>query len=107
MNEGARIRQAIELGRRAGEPAHIIPQTGSRGLTGWILNNQRKRPLADPRLEVIRALSSVLDKAPKTIDRALTDAMQQVGWKLADLQLFFPSFAWHRITAFMPAGEAA
>ncbi|MBB5712947.1 hypothetical protein [Sphingomonas xinjiangensis] len=85
------VAAAIEIGRMPGEPAAVLPARQRPLLLGYLFGRKTHRPLADPRLEVIRAISASLTRGIDTIRADLITAAAKVGWSRNDLSLMFPA----------------
>lgn len=87
----ALVRAAIAIGRLPGEPATVLHPGKRRFLLALLLGRKSHGPLADPRLEVIRAISASLSRGVGTIRRDLIAAAAKAGWSRDDLSLMFPA----------------
>lgn len=79
---------AIAIGRLPGEPPAILPHR--RGWLSRIAGLRVRRPLADPRLEILRAISASLTRGDAAGRRVLVAAAMQAGWSRGDLCRVFP-----------------
>ena len=80
---------AVAAGRMPGEPATVLaprPPT----LLARLLGFRPRSPLADPRLEVLRAISATLARGVAQIGADFVVAAQRVGWTVDDLRRTFP-----------------
>ncbi|KTF68290.1 hypothetical protein ATB93_14925 [Sphingomonas sp. WG] len=68
----------------------MLRPTTRRTLRALILGAKAHCPLADPRLEVLRAISASLARGAGAIGRELMAAAQDVGWSIGDLGKAFP-----------------
>jgi hypothetical protein len=84
------IQAAIKAGRMRGEPAVILKPRASRSFLTRMLGARVPGPLADPRLEVLRAISAALAGGIAQIGGELAVAAKQVGWTPEDLRRIFP-----------------
>lgn len=82
------VAAAIAIGRMPGEPPRILP--APRGWLAWIIGSRVRRPLADPALEVARAISASLARGEAMIRRELMVAAEGAGWSRVDLRRAFP-----------------
>lgn len=87
----ALIAAAVAVGRMPGEPDRIIEPAPPRGWFDELLRGRRPSPLADPRLEVLRAISASLARRPSEFPADLVAAADRSGWTLHDLWRFFPA----------------
>lgn len=85
------IAAAVAVGQMPGEPARLLEATRSRGWLHDLFRLRRPTPLADPRLEVLRAISASLVKRPSEIPANLVCAANQAGWSISDLRRLFPA----------------
>jgi hypothetical protein len=85
------VAAAIAIGRMPGEPATILRANPRPHLLAYLLGVKTHGPLADPRLEVIRAISASLSRGINTIRADLVTAAANVGWSRDDLSLLFPT----------------
>ena len=84
------IAAAVAAGRLPGEPAMILPKPTGPSLLAWLIGARRRGPLADPRLEVLRAISASLANGVAQIAGELLAAAHRVGWTADDLRRTFP-----------------
>lgn len=82
------VAAAIAIGRMPGEPPAILPVR--HGWLAWMIGVRGRLPLADPRLEVLRAISASLARGERAIRTELLVAAEQAGWSRADLRRAFP-----------------
>lgn len=87
------VTTAIEIGRLAGEPAAILHEGRSTRLLAWLFGRRDHGPLADSRLEVVRAISAWLARGNGAIRGDLVAAAMSAGWSQDDLSSFFPAVA--------------
>lgn len=85
------IAAAVAVGQLPGEPARVIEASRSRGWLHDLFRLRLPTPLADPRLEVLRAISASLVKRPNEIPAHLLSAAIRVGWSIPDLRRLFPA----------------
>ncbi|PCD04308.1 hypothetical protein COC42_08505 [Sphingomonas spermidinifaciens] len=86
----AAIAIAIAIGRMPGEPPKILPAMQRVSLIAWLAGTRSRRPLADPQLEVVRAISASLARGASAIRHDLLTAVLLAGWTIEDLRLAFP-----------------
>lgn len=84
------VAMAIAIGRLRGEPGTVLQPGRRRSIFARLLGSRAKAPLADPRLEVIRAISAFLTNGGAHIRSDLTAAAYRVGWTPDDLGTTFP-----------------
>lgn len=85
------VAAAIAIGRMPGEPA-VVLRAGQRPLLLALLFGRRRHgPLADPRLEVIRAISAALSRGVDTVRADLITDAAKAGWSRNDLVSMFPT----------------
>jgi hypothetical protein len=84
------VAAAVETGRLPGEPPVILPPLTRPSLLTRMIGTRRRGPLADPRLEVLRAISASLAKGVAQIGDDLLAAAHRVGWTSDDLRRTFP-----------------
>lgn len=87
------VAAAVAIGRLPGEPAEILASVAQPNLLAILFGTRRRGPLADPRLEVLRAISASLSRGAAAIRRDLVVAASQVGWTTDDLRRTFPDVA--------------
>lgn len=87
------VATAIGIGRMAGEPASVLHTGRGTRLLAWLSGRRNHGPLADPRLEVVRAISAWLACGNNAIRGDLVAAAMSVGWSRDDLYSFFPAVA--------------
>jgi hypothetical protein len=83
------VTAAIAIGRMPGEPAVVLRGVQRPHLLTYIFGKKIHAPLADPRLEVIRAISASLSRGIGTIRSDLITAAAKVGWSSEDLSCMF------------------
>lgn len=90
------IEAAVAIGRMPGEAPLVLPS--SRTWKPWELlaRVRRPTPLADPRLEVLRAISASLARGVAEISVELVVAASRAGWTLDDLNRTFPGVSMTR-----------
>lgn len=81
------IAAALAIGRMPGEPARVL---GPPAPFARIFGTRRPGPLADPRLEVLRAISASRAKGIADISAELATAARRAGWTLDALRHIFP-----------------
>lgn len=86
----ALVATAVALGRIPGEPAHVLKVQRQPGLLARLFHKQAHSPLADPRLEVMRAISASLSRGMAQIGEELVAAAHRAGWSSDDLRQTFP-----------------
>lgn len=84
------VAAAIAIGRLRGEPGTVLRQETRPSILSRLLGSRVKGPLADPRLEVIRAISASLAHDSAHIRGDLAAAAYRVGWTPDDLGRTFP-----------------
>ena len=84
------IAAAVATGRMPGEPSTVLQPQARRPILARLFGSQVKGPLADPRLEVLRAISASLSNGEAQIRRDLVAAAYRVGWTPDDLGATFP-----------------
>lgn len=85
------IAAAIAIGRMPGEPAAVLYAKQRLRLLADLVGSKAHASLADPRLEVIRAISASLTRGIGVIRADLVAAAANVGWTRDDLSLMFPA----------------
>ena len=85
------VAAAIAIGRMPGEPAAIVDSRQHPAPLTFLFGRKTRGPLADPRLEVIRAISASVTRGIGTIRADLIVAAANAGWTLDDLSLLFPA----------------
>lgn len=88
---GSLVSTAMAIGRMPGEPAAVLRAGQRPRLLTRIFGRKIHGPLADPRLEVIRAISASLSRGIGTIRADLITAAAKVGWSREDLSCMFPA----------------
>jgi hypothetical protein len=81
---------AVAAGRMPNEPATILDPAARPTFIARLFGFRRYRPLADPRLEVLRAISASLTRGVARISEDLLEAAHRVGWTDDDLRRVFP-----------------
>jgi hypothetical protein len=89
----AMLLAAAAAGRAPGEAAVILPPQRRRTLLARLVGMRMRSPLADPRLEVVRAISASLRKGAAHIRADLIAAADHVGLTPLDLSRTFPGVA--------------
>jgi hypothetical protein len=84
---------AVAAGRLPGEPAIVLTSRGRRPLLARLFGSRVRSPLADPRLEVVRAISASLSTGMGIIRADLLAAADHVGLNRDDLCRAFPGIA--------------
>lgn len=84
------VAAAVALGRMPGEPANILKPGRPRSLIARLFGAKAYNPLANPRLEVVRAISASLTRGAMRIDAELVAAARRAGWTTEDLGKTFP-----------------
>lgn len=84
---------AVNLGRLPKEPDRVIKARPRHDFIDWISGRQRPRPLADGRLEVLRAISASLQRRPGIIREDLYRTACEAGVTADELRLIFPTAA--------------
>jgi hypothetical protein len=74
-----------------GEPATVIHVRQRTRFFAYLFGQKTHGPLADPRLEVIRAISASLTRGIGSIGADLIAAAAKVGWTRDDLSVMFPA----------------
>lgn len=92
-NARSLVAAAIAIGRMPGEPAAVLPVRQRPHLASVIFGRKIRSPLADPRLEVIRAISAWLASGFDTIRADLVAEAAEVGWSPGDLSILFPGLS--------------
>lgn len=85
------VAAAIAIGRMPGEPAAVLHAVKRHGLLANLFGGKGHGPLADPRLEVVRAISASLSRGVGAIRGDLVSAAVKVGWSGDDLGEMFPA----------------
>lgn len=85
------VATAIGIGRMAGEPASVLSAERRTRRLAWLFGRTKRSPLADPRLEVIRAISAWLARGNGAIRSDLVAAAAHAGWSRNDLRSIFPT----------------
>lgn len=80
---------AVAVGRMPGEPARILAPGAPLPLLARLIGARPHLPLADPRLEVLRAISASLAMGAATIGDELLAAALRVDWTKGDLRRAF------------------
>ena len=88
---------AVSVGRLPGEPATILPPRTRPSLMALLVGAPVHTPLADPALEVVRAISASLARGAATIRRDLLLAAHRAGLTPNDLGFAFPGIGMERI----------
>jgi hypothetical protein len=89
----ALIAAAVAIGRLPGEPAIIIDPIVRPGIVSHLFGLRTRRPLSDPRLEILRAISASLARGVARIGADLVAAAHRRGWSDDDLRRAFPGVA--------------
>jgi hypothetical protein len=84
------VAAAVAIGRLRGEPDTVLQPGRRQSILGRLFGSRTRVPLADPRLEVIRAISAFLTNGGAHIRCDLTVAAWRVGWTPDDLGRTFP-----------------
>lgn len=84
------VAAAVATGRLPGEPASVLQPGARRSILARLFSSHVKCPLADPRLEVLRAISASLSNGEAHISRDHAAAAYRVGWTPDDLGNVFP-----------------
>lgn len=84
------IEAAVAVGRMPGEAPLVLTATGKRTLWALLFRTRRPTPLADPRLEVLRAISASLARGVAEISVELAAAAGRAGCTPDDLNRTFP-----------------
>ena len=84
------VAAAMAIGRLPGEPASVLPPPGRRRLLARLLGIRPRSALADPRLEVIRAISAALASGATPVRGELVAAAFNAGWSLDELRRALP-----------------
>lgn len=87
------IAAAVAAGRLPGEPATVLVPPIRRSLLRRIFGGQEHSPLADPRLEVVRAISASLSRGVAQIQGDLLAAAFRTGLTRDELARAFPGVA--------------
>lgn len=87
------VAAAVEVGRMPGEPPVILKPALRPSLLARLVGIRPHGPLADPRLEVLRAISASLNRGVVRIGGDLLAAAYEVGWTADDLRHLFPGIA--------------
>lgn len=85
------VAAAIAVGRMPGEPADVLHARQRPRFLAYLFGSKAHGPLADPRLEVIRAISASLSHGIGSMRADLVAAAVRVGWTQDDLSLMFPA----------------
>ena len=88
------VAAAIAIGRLPGEPAVVLAARRRPDLLSFIFGRRARVPLADPRLEVIRAISASLSRGFDTIRADLIADAAKAGWSRSDLSMLFPALSF-------------
>lgn len=86
----ALIAAAVAAGRLPGEPPVILRPSTQPSWLMRVVGTRRRGPLADPRLEVLRAISASLSRGMAQIGDDLLAAAYRAGWTFHDLRRAFP-----------------
>jgi hypothetical protein len=89
----ALVAAAIAVGRLPGEPAAILEVRTRPQLLSSLFGLRTRRPLSDPRLEILRAISASLTRGVARIGADLVAAAHRTGWTDDDLRRTFPGIA--------------
>ena len=87
------VAAAIAIGRMPGEPAVVLRAGQRPRLLALLFGRKKHGPLADPRLEVIRAISAALSRGGDTIRADLITDAAKAGWSRNDLVSMFPTLS--------------
>jgi hypothetical protein len=87
------VAAAIAIGRMPGEPAVVLTARQRPHLLSIIFGRRAWVPLADPRLEVIRAISASLSRGIDAIRADLIADAVKAGWSRSDLSVLFPALS--------------
>ncbi len=93
------VAMAVAIGRLRGEPATVLQPGTRQSIFARLLGSRTNAPLADPRLEVIRAISAFLTHGGAHIRSDLTAAAYRVGWTPDDLDRTFPGACIEQVTS--------
>jgi hypothetical protein len=82
---------AAAVGRLPGEPPVIIAPRAKPWLLGFLIGSPVRRPLSDPALEVVRAISASLANGAAAVNGDLLAAAYQAGLTPRHLRATFPN----------------
>ncbi|MHA6767110.1 hypothetical protein [Sphingobium ummariense] len=84
------IAAAVAVGRMPGEPATVIDPEVRPSLFARLFGGPTRAALANPRLEVVRAISASLARGATDVRADLLAAAQKVGLTADELRQTFP-----------------
>lgn len=87
---------AVAAGRLPGEPAKVLRPSARRSALTWVLGRPVHSPLADPRLEVVRAISASLARGLGHIRADLAAAAEGAGLTSEEIGLAFPGIRFEQ-----------
>lgn len=87
------IAAAAAVGKLPGEPAFVLVPPARPSIFRRLFGDQTHSPLADPRLEVVRAISASLSRGVAQVRGDLLAAAYRVGLTPDELGRAFPGVA--------------
>jgi hypothetical protein len=97
MLDYAMKRQAVYIGSRSGEPAHIIRRSQTGRLAEWLKGAPARTGLADPKLEALRALSAAMTATTGHRKTELAAIVREAGLSHGELKLLLPTHDWQAL----------
>jgi hypothetical protein len=97
--DGHLLAAAVIVGRMPGEPPTVLTPRIRPSLLDWLIGTPVRTPLADPALEVVRAISASLASGATTIRRDLLAAAYRAGLTAKDLRSASPGIGLERPSA--------